>query len=75
MAKAMGFEPEVRFEDGLGEEVTYPTKYKRLRAKLSRSALQGTHATVRSIEGLRIGHRLRHRFIRNAQADTSNYSV
>jgi DNA processing protein len=60
---------------GCGIDVTYPTKYKRSRAAFPRSALQGTHATIRSSEGLRIGHRSRHRFIRNPEADALNYSV
>jgi hypothetical protein len=53
----------------LGYAVTYPTKYKRSRTAFPRSALQGKHATIRSSEGLRIGHRPRHRFIRNPEAD------
>jgi hypothetical protein len=34
-----------------GKEVTYPTKYKRLRAAFPRSALGGMHVTIRSNEG------------------------
>src|SRR5215217_5382679 len=55
--------------------VTYPTKCKQLRATFPRSALGGAYATIRSNECLGMGHRLRHRFIRNAEADTENYSV
>ena len=60
---------------GCGIDVTYPTKYKRSRAAFPRSALQGTHATIRSREGLEKGYRLRHRLICNAEAVTHNYSV
>lgn len=60
---------------GCGIDVTYPTKYKRLQATFPRSALGGAHATIRSNECLGMGHRLRHRFIRNAEADTENYTV
>jgi hypothetical protein len=66
---------EDTFAHWRGYTVTYPTKYKRSRAAFPGSALQETHATIRSSEGLRIGHRPRHRFIRNAEADTQNYSV
>jgi DNA processing protein len=54
---------------GCGIDVTYPTKYKRLRTAFPRSALRGAHATIRSSEGLGVGYRLRHRFVRNAEAD------
>jgi predicted Rossmann fold nucleotide-binding protein DprA/Smf involved in DNA uptake len=60
---------------GCGIDVTYPTKYKRLRATFPRSALGGAHATIRSNECLGMGHRLRHRFIRNADSGTENYPV
>jgi len=35
---------------GCGIDVTYPTKYKRLRAAFLRSALGGMHVTIRSNE-------------------------
>ena len=60
---------------GCGIDVTYPRKYKRLRAAFLRSALRGAHATIRSSEGLGVGYRLRHRFVRNAEADTQDHSV
>jgi hypothetical protein len=46
--------------------VTYPTKYKQLRAAFPRSALGGAHATIRGDEGLAMEHELPRRFIRNA---------
>ena len=55
--------------------VTYPTKYKQLRATLSRSSLRGVHATIRSNEGLGMEHELPHRCIRNADSGTQNHSV
>jgi hypothetical protein len=55
--------------------VTCPTEYKRLRHRIPRSALGGVHATIRCNECLAMGHRLRHRFIRNADSDTQNHSV
>src|SRR5215208_1542098 len=60
---------------GCGIDVTYPRKCEQLRATFPRSALGGAYATIRSNECLGMGHRLRHRFIRNAEADTENYSV
>ena len=51
---------------GCGIDVTYPTKYKRSRTAFPRSALQGTHASIKNNEGLAMGHELAHRFIRNA---------
>jgi DNA processing protein len=60
---------------GCGIDVTYPTKYKRLRATFPRSALGGAHAIISSNECLGMGHRLRHRFIRYAEADTQIHSV
>ena len=52
--------------------VTYPTKYKRLRAAFARSALGRSHATIRSNEGLAMGHEIPYRFIRNADPDPQN---
>ena len=46
--------------------VMYPTNYKRLRAAFQRSSLRRVQATIRSNEGLAMGHSLPHRFIRNA---------
>ena len=46
--------------------VTYPTEYKRLRTAFPRPALRAAHATLRSNEGLAMGHRLPNRFILNA---------
>jgi DNA processing protein len=43
---------------GCGIDVTYPTKYKRLRATFPRSALGGAHATIRSNQRLVRGHRI-----------------
>src|SRR5687767_13621489 len=40
---------------GCGIDVTYPTKYKRLRDAFLRSPLRGVHATIRSSKGLGIG--------------------
>jgi DNA processing protein len=60
---------------GCGIDVTYPTKHKRLRTAFSCSALGGAHATIRSKECLGMGHRLRHRFVRNAESDTQNHLV
>ena len=51
----------------VGYAVTYPTKYKRLRAAFSRSFLRGVHIMLRSDEGLGMLHRLLHRFIRNVE--------
>src|SRR5215216_14531 len=51
---------------GCGIDVTYPTKYKRSRAAFPRSALQGTHASIKNNEGLAMGHDLAHSSIRNA---------
>jgi len=48
------------------EKVTYPTKHKQLRSTFPGSSLGRTHATIRSNEGLAMGHELPHRFIRNA---------
>jgi hypothetical protein len=48
--------------------VTYPRKCKRLRAAFQRLALRGMHATIRSGEGLAIGHEFPHSFIRNADS-------
>ena len=58
-----------------GIDVTYPTKYQRLRATFPHSALGGAHAIISSNECLGMGHRLRHRFIRYAEADTQIHSV
>ena len=66
---------EDTFAHWRGYTVTYPAKYKRLRATFPGSALREGHATIRSNECLEMGHRLRHRFIRNAEADTQNHSV
>jgi hypothetical protein len=52
-----------------------PSKYKHLRAAFPGSALGGVHGTLRSNERLGMRHRLRHRFIRNADSGTENYSV
>ena len=60
---------------GCGIDVTYPPKYKHLRAAFPGSALGGVHGTLRSNERLGMRHRLRHRFIRNADSGTENYSV
>jgi DNA processing protein len=57
---------------GCGIDVTYPTKYKRLRAAFPRSALGRTHATIRTDEGLAMGHEIPYRFIRNADSDPQN---
>jgi hypothetical protein len=48
--------------------VTYPTKYKRLRATLSRSSLRRVHATIESNQGLARRHRIARRFFRNPPA-------
>jgi DNA processing protein len=40
---------------GCGIDVTYPTKYKRLSDSIPRPPLRGTHATIRSNEGLAVG--------------------
>jgi DNA recombination-mediator protein A len=60
---------------GCGIDVTYPTKYKQLRATFPRPALPGEHATIRSNECLARGHRLPDRFISNVESDTQNHSV
>ena len=78
--RTIGVDDSVESADGTfgewcGYAVTYPTKHKRSRATFPRSALQGTHANIRSSEVLGIGHRLRHRLICNAEADALNYSV
>jgi len=57
---------------GCGIDVTYPTKYKRLRAAFPHSALGRTHATIRSNEGLAMGHEIPYRFIHNADSDPQN---
>ena len=59
----------------LGYAVTYPTEYKRVRAAFPGSALGGAHGTIRIDKGVatRLGFSVR--FIRNAEADTQNYSV
>jgi len=51
---------------GCGIDVTYPTKYKRLRAAVPYPALRGVHATFGSNEDLGMEHSLAHRFIRTA---------
>ena len=52
--------------------VTYPTKYKRLRAAFPRSSLRRVQRTIGSNEGLARGlargHRIARRFFRNATA-------
>ena len=53
---------------GCGIDVTYPTKYKRLRAAFPRSSLRRVHATFGSNEVLARGHRIARRFFRNATA-------
>jgi hypothetical protein len=55
--------------------VTYPTKCERFGATFPRSALGGAHATIRTNECLGMGHRLPHRLIRYAEADTQIHSV
>jgi hypothetical protein len=55
--------------------VTYPTKYKQLRATLSRSCLRRVHATIRSNEGVGMEHELPYRSIRNSDSGTHNHSV
>jgi len=55
---------------GCGIDVTYPKKYKRLRAPFPRSALRWAHATIGTNEGLAMGHWLPNRLIRTAEADT-----
>jgi len=50
---------------GCGIDVTYPTKYKRSRATLSRSALRGAHTTIRSKEGLAMEYNLTLRSFRH----------
>ena len=53
---------------GCGIDVTYPTKYKRLRAPFPRSSLRRVHRTIGSNEGLARGHRIAPRFFRNPPA-------
>jgi hypothetical protein len=55
-----------RLRGGYGIRVTYPTKCKRLRVTFAGSALREGHATIRSNEGLAMGHELPHHFICNA---------
>jgi DNA processing protein len=50
---------------GCGIDVTYPTKYKRSRATLSRSALWGMRHTIRTKESLAMEYSLTHRIFRN----------
>src|SRR5215217_589840 len=50
--------PEGAFAEWRGYAVTYPTKYKLYRAKLSRPALRGMRGTIRSNEGLAAGYNL-----------------
>ena len=50
---------------GCGIDVTYPTKHKRLRAKLSRPALWRMRHTVRTKEGLAMEYNLTLRAFRN----------
>jgi DNA processing protein len=50
---------------GCGIDVTYPTKHKRLRAKLSRPALWRMRHTVRTKEGLAMEYNLTLRTFRN----------
>jgi hypothetical protein len=61
---------------GVGNTVTYPTKYKRLRAAFPRSTLGRRHPTSRSNEDLAMGDKLPYPFIRNAdlvvQADCAS---
>ncbi|MDQ3862703.1 MAG: DNA-protecting protein DprA [Actinomycetota bacterium] len=70
---------------GCGIDVTYPTKYKRLRAALPRSALQWAHAAIGSNESLTTEHKLpiasfttrsrAHRISRSVCAAVYLYSV
>jgi DNA processing protein len=50
---------------GCGIDVTYPTEYKRLRAKLSRPALWRMRGTVRTKKGLAVAYNLALRCFRN----------
>jgi DNA processing protein len=50
---------------GCGIDVTYPTKYKRLRATLSRPARWGMLHTIRTKEGLAMEYNLTLRSVRN----------
>src|ERR671920_754166 len=43
---------------GCGIDVTYPTKYKRSRATLSRPALRGMRSAIRTNESLEVGYNL-----------------
>ena len=65
-------EQATRLAQYFDEKVTYPTKYKRLRAAFARSALGRTHATIRSNEGLAMECSLPVTFIRNVKADMQN---
>jgi DNA processing protein len=50
---------------GCGIDVTYPRKYKRLRAAFPRSALRRVHRTIGSNEALARGHSITRRIFRN----------
>jgi hypothetical protein len=53
----------------VGYAVTYPRKYKQSRATLSRPALWSIRSTIRTNEGLAVGHELPHDFIRNTDLE------